>query len=293
MPGPAKGNVSGSFKAFTLRSNFPCNPAHSKSLVTKAAWWLSYLRMSSPGFIFASGQRFILIPAVVLASLSVAAFAQSTEAAKPTQRQPVLVELFTSEGCSDCPPADALLARLDAIQFLPDAHAIVLSEHVTYWNHLGWRDPFSFDQMDERQQQYTARFAQSSPYTPQMVVDGTVQFVGSDVAALTRAVTSATAAPKVQFDIEDAHWEGRDVRFSVRGGPTTRTTLVAALAEDATRSEVGRGENAGRTLHHVAVVRVLKEFDSKGSPGVSLRLSGANLSHGHSDSPIRLVVFLA
>ena len=171
--------------------------------------------------------------------------------------------------------------------------AIVLSEHVTYWNHLGWRDPFSFEDMSQRQQQYQARFASHSVYTPQMVVDGTIGFVGSDAAALTHAVTRAAAVPRAQLQIEDARWEGGDVRFSVRSAPATHAALIAVLAEDAARSAVGRGENAGRTLHHVAVVRVLKELDSNALRGALVTLSGASLSKVNSSSPVRLVVFLA
>jgi hypothetical protein len=204
-------------------------------------------------------------------------------------RQPVLVELFTSEGCSDCPPADALLGRLDATQFVPGAHAIVLSEHVTYWDHLGWRDPFSMEEATARQEWYVGHFGLSSSYTPQMVVDGTAQFVGSDSRALSLAVVGAAATPKRALAIEGARWESRAAQFSVRGAEDRGVRVVAALASNATHAEVSRGENAGRTLHHVAVVRVIKEFDGGVLDGRALHLSAPS----DMQSPIRLVVFMA
>ena len=94
----------------------------------------------------------------------------------------VVVELFTSQGCSSCPPADALPAVLDK-----DANVPVLSEHADYWDHLGWRDPYSLSAFSARRQRYARRFAQDGPYTPRMVVDGRTQFVGSD-ARQARAV---------------------------------------------------------------------------------------------------------
>ncbi len=99
-------------------------------------------------------------------------------AARRPDHVPVLVELFTSEGCSSCPPADALLAKLDATQFVTGAQVIVLSEHVTYWNQDGWHDPFSLDAMTDRQARYVERFGLQSSYTPEAVVDGTAQMVG-------------------------------------------------------------------------------------------------------------------
>ncbi|MGA3069231.1 MAG: DUF1223 domain-containing protein [Terracidiphilus sp.] len=253
--------------------------------------------MASPVLSIVSFARQVLVIGVVAGRLAVPAFGQpspdSSAAVSSGLNQPVLVELFTSEGCSDCPPADALLERLDATQFVPGAQAIVLSEHVTYWNHLGWRDPFSLDAMTERQEQYVARFGLDSSYTPQMVVDGAAQFVGSDSAKLSAAVARAAATPKLKIAIEDAHWADGALNFSVRADNSSGATLVAALAQNATRSEVARGENAGRTLHHVAVVRVMKEFGSKATDGRPLRLFGA-VSSGtdKSGNALRLVVFL-
>ncbi len=234
--------------------------------------------------------------ALAVAASTFFSLAQSHESASAlsAQRQPVLIELFTSEGCSDCPPADALLAKLDREQFVADAQAVVLSEHVTYWNHQGWSDPFSFDAIDVRQENYARQFGLDSVYTPQMVVDGTTQFVGSDAAELNRAVARAAANPKPALAIINAHRSGDgSVAFSVRAAAQSDLTLVAALAENATRSEVARGENAGRTLHHVAVARVLKDFGSGAADGRPLQLSGAELPREQNDGePLRLVIFL-
>ena len=202
---------------------------------------------------------------------------------------PVLVELFTSEGCSDCPPADALLARLDSSQFVPGAMAIVLSEHVTYWNHLGWRDPFSFEEMDARQQDYSTRFRLNSVYTPQMVVDGAEQFVGSDSRALTHAVQTAASRAKLAVAIVDLRLNNGKVVFSLQSGASNGDARwYVAIAEDATHSEVAKGENAGRTLHHVAVVRTLKQLHGNaGAQEIKLPIdAGANPS-----ANLRLVVF--
>jgi hypothetical protein len=244
-------------------------PARTVLLLTVAlaAGWFSFFLFSRPG-------------SAVAASVPVPG--------DSNPRQPVLVELFTSEGCSSCPPADALLARLDATQFVPGAQAIVLSEHVTYWNRLGWRDPYSSDEMTGRQQRYAAHFRLGSVYTPQIVVDGATEFVGNDSTALTRAVARAAATPKAALTLENVQWTGNAVSFAARSS-APHATLFAALAEDATQSSVARGENAGRTLRHVAVVRVLEEKGSNSADGrpLTLKLPARSVA-----TPLRLVVFL-
>jgi len=232
-------------------------------------------------------RRVLLIVGACLFAMSTArGLAQPGQSKENSQRVPVLVELFTSEGCSDCPPADGLLAELDAKQPVEGADAIVLSEHVTYWDHQGWRDPFSLDAMTQRQEEYVRRFGLDSAYTPQAVVDGTSQFVGGDGRAMLAAVSKAAAKPKMSLAIENARWDHGVVRFAVRAENAKGTRLVAVLAANATHSEVARGENAGRTLHHTAVVRALKEMDGGVADGRPLSMPASS-----TDGQMRLVVF--
>jgi hypothetical protein len=182
----------------------------------------------------------------------------SPEAARPA-RVPVVVELFTSEGCSSCPAADALLAKLAATQPVAGAEVIALSEHVDYWNRLGWVDPFSSKQFSHRQGRYANAWKQSRIYTPQMVVDGSAEFVGSDAARAAKEIARAARGPKAAIALERA---GSELRVSLRSLPPGRSPdaaeVLLAVVEDGLRTEVRRGENAGRNLAHAAVVRRLE-----------------------------------
>jgi len=145
----------------------------------------------------------LLAPGIVVAIvLLVLAFASlDSHAVAP---MPILVELFTSEGCSDCPPADTVLGQLIRTQPIGGAEIIGLGEHVDYWDRLGWRDRFSSAALTGRQQLYQARFRTESIYTPQMVVDGRAELVGSDTTAARRAIERALTSPHgvVRIDMD-------------------------------------------------------------------------------------------
>jgi hypothetical protein len=178
-------------------------------------------------------------------------------------RTPVLIELFTSEGCSSCPPADALLEKLDRSQPVNGAELIVLSEHVDYWNDIGWKDPYSSHEYSERQSAYAAHFGRSGIYTPQMVVDGHSDLVGSDERGAIEAVENETRFVKVPLSLSGLHFENNKVSMHVEAGPlepsmgARSANLYLAIADESDVSQVSRGENAGRTLKHVAVLRSL------------------------------------
>ena len=186
--------------------------------------------------------------------------AQASEIASETP-VPVLLELFTSEGCSSCPPADRLLQVFDKTQPFANARLIVLSEHVDYWDGLGWKDPYSSMKFTDRQGDYGHRFHLDGIYTPQLVVDGRFELVGSHGGEAREAIERALRETKVPVAISVSQLQGNEIpiRVSVSPLPTGAGdgTVFLALAEDHTQTRVQRGENAGRTLSHVAVVRAL------------------------------------
>jgi hypothetical protein len=173
-------------------------------------------------------------------------------------RVPVLVELFTSEGCSSCPPADRLLTKLDREQPVGGANIVVLSEHVDYWNQLGWKDPFSSAAFSQRQRDY-AEMLSGDVYTPEMVVDGAKGFVGSNESDALRAIRDAAHKPKAAIRI-DAHQENGKARIVLHMDEAADGPLYLALAHEAKQSQVLRGENAGRGLSHVAVVYSIQKL---------------------------------
>lgn len=192
-----------------------------------------------------------------------AANAETGPISADVPRIPVLIELFTSEGCSDCPPADALLEKLAKSQPVRGADLVVLSEHVDYWDDIGWKDPYSSRQFSIRQGEYARRFHLEGPYTPQMVVDGDMQLVGSDERQAIQVIASAAKAGKVPVNLSSPHVEGDALAVHVEVGPPLSLIkppsgqVWIALADDNDQSNVRRGENAGRILTHVAVVRSL------------------------------------
>src|SRR6266446_3410198 len=205
----------------------------------------------------------LVVISVVMTALSLRYIQAASMPAGPSRddapRSPVLVELFTSEGCSSCPPADALLERLDRSQQLSGADLIVLSEHVDYWNDIGWKDPYSSHEYSERQSAYAAQFGLGSIYTPQMVVDGQFEFVGSDERRAKLAIENATKVMKTPVSISSSLVHEKTAILHIETGPlpssitAERASVFLAIADDIDKSYVSRGENAGRTLTHVAV----------------------------------------
>ena len=206
--------------------------------------------------------KVLLLSAIAMISLTAWVLTHASEAPRSSDvRVPILVELFTSEGCSSCPPADALLSRLDR-QPVAGAELVVLSEHVDYWNHLGWKDPYSSHFFSDRQSAYAERFGSLSVYTPQVVVDGANEFVGSNSGSANGAFVQALRAPKIPVHLSSVTLERtKTVRAHVETGPLpdsydlSEVEVYAVVALNHAESRVSNGENGGRTLTHTAVVR--------------------------------------
>ncbi len=179
---------------------------------------------------------------------------------------PVLIELFTSEGCSSCPPVDILLKKLDAGQPIPGAQLIVLSEHVTYWDQDGWKDPNSSSSLTERQNSYESVLGEKTVFTPQLIVDGAHEVKAGDPRQIQETLQQAAATPKVPVRIGEVTVDAGDpgilhARIETDANFEKHSADVyVAVALDHVESQVLRGENGGRHLIHVAVVQELTKI---------------------------------
>jgi hypothetical protein len=219
-------------------------------------------------------------------------------AATSTQVHPVLVELFTSEGCSSCPPADALLQRMDDSQPVAGAQLIVLSEHVDYWDRLGWKDPYSSAELTDRQSAYVRTLGLATAYTPQFIVDGTAELKSGDEQDNRKIIEEAATMPTIPVRIGAVTVDGGDpavlrTRIEADGSADKHNADVyVAVALNQAESQVLRGENAGRNLSYVAVVQQITKVGKlkKGanfSEDVQVRLKP-----GTDPKNVRLIAFV-
>ncbi len=214
---------------------------------------------------------------------------EKTEKIVSANKQAVLVELFTSEGCSSCPPADRVLAQI-AKQPNTDADVITLSLHVDYWDSAVWRDPFSSHAFSKRQDIYSARL-RGENYTPQMIVDGRTAFVGSDAKKAQKAIADAAKSPKAKIEI--AHTKN-SLKIKITDTPAhENATVFLAIVEDNLSSSVRGGENSGKKLEHASVVRELKSLGVLTAAQDDLELENAfELKPVWKKENLKIVAFL-
>jgi hypothetical protein len=183
-------------------------------------------------------------------------------------RSPVVIELFTSEGCSSCPPADSFLSELQAKQPVPGVEIIALEEHVDYWNHDGWQDPFSGREWTERQQEYVIKFKGATPYTPQLILNGERVLQLKSGTEIAQNILQAAKEERTEVSIAAAPDENDTEKVEIRVGnlrgvnDQDKADIWMAVTELGLHSDVKAGENSGRTLEHSPVVRSLQKVGS-------------------------------
>ncbi len=210
---------------------------------------------------------------IAVVAISVRWPARSSAASNSFDKQPVILELFTSEGCSSCPPADSLLNKLSAEQPFDGVEILALEEHVDYWNHLGWADPFSSPDFSQRQQLYANTFPDGGVYTPQMIVDGRAQFIGNRTHEARDQIRWAASHPKSRLLLSSSSAPNAHTRsFELRLAPSSAALnsspldLWVAITEKGLHSDVTSGENSGELLRHAPVVRLLHKQQSVSLP---------------------------
>jgi hypothetical protein len=209
----------------------------------------------------------------------------------------VLLELFTSEGCSSCPPADAFLKALDDAGHLDGVEIIAIEEHVDYWNRLGWTDPFSSRDWSERQERYARSFRHDGVYTPQLVINGRSEVVGSSAREARPQIMQASKSPTAELHLSLASRSSQsvEVTISVENIPPEAhaAELWLAVTERGLASNVLRGENEGRNLSHAAVLRSLAHVRAQHVDAGSAKATNhVALDRSWKRENLRFVVFL-
>jgi hypothetical protein len=197
-----------------------------------------------------------------------------------------VVELFTSEGCSSCPPADEVVANLAKQN---EKNVFILGYHVDYWNYLGWKDVYSNSAYSNRQKQYASTLNLSSVYTPQIVVNGKTELVGSDKNKLQQTISKELNSETIKpFDISAKSSDGKNVSVNLKTDNNSNEIINLALVQLQAQSDVKRGENHGRQLHHINIVRDLKTINA------SAKQQSANfiLPTGFASKDFMIIAFL-
>ena len=236
------------------------------------------------------GRHRVLARALIAIALAAGAAPAGAAAPAAAPAPFAVVELFSSEGCSSCPPAERLLAEIAADARRGGRNVLTLEFHVDYWNSGGWTDPFSARAYTQRQEQYQRALGEGTLYTPQMIVNGTHAFVGSDRGEARRSVDAALARPgAVQVSLSAATARGGTrVEYQVRGAPDD-AVLCVALVESGLVSRVLRGENTGRTLTHESVVRAFTTRPLAGHAAGSLELGAGSPAAGRARQAVAFV----
>lgn len=226
----------------------------------------------------------------IVAALASTAFinAHFVKNAKTENKGFALVELFTSEGCSSCPSADELVAKIQRESNGKPVY--ILAYHVDYWNRLGWKDVFSTHEYSERQNEYANYLHLQSVYTPQIVVNGKTEFVGSQESTLRSAIrTNLEKTPTDQLTLTatTSSKNQATLKYSIEG-PDKNTALLVAVLQKAAQTKVGGGENGGRTLSHVQIVRKIQQIALSGNNGTS----SITLPAGYDPKNYEIIGFL-
>ena len=214
-------------------------------------------------------KAFCLFIISVLA-ISAFTFLENKKNISPPASGTVVLELFTSQGCSSCPSADKLMAQTIASSKTEGNKIIGLSFHVDYWNRLGWKDPYSKKEWTQRQYQYGEWFKNDGVYTPQLVVNGVEEFVGSDKNKLGQAM-KGTGADKIKFSVSQINWNGKNISAKVASeGSLDDIKLFAVIIAKHTQNYIPRGENSGITLSGNNVVMEMTVLKSEKLQALSM-----------------------